>query len=106
MPEMLEQAVVRRHIAPEQWRLLAALSVLAVLLGLVIGQERWLYLPVIALLPLLWFWPVEIAMGMLAILLPFEQIALLSQRSLTSFAFVLAVGVLCGVGFLDRKSVV
>lgn len=103
MPEMLEQAVFRRHIAPEQWRLLAGLSVLAVLLGLVIGQERWLYLPVIALIPLLWFWPVEIAMGGLAILLPFEQIALMSERSLASFALVLAIGVLCGVGFLSSR---
>jgi O-antigen ligase len=103
MLNMLEQAVAGKHVAPERWRLLVGLSALAVLLGIVIGQERWLYLPVIALVPLLFFWPVEIGMGALAILLPFEHIALMSERALASLALVLAVCVLCGVGLLSAR---
>jgi O-antigen ligase len=103
MLDMLEQAIARKHIAPERWKLLVSLCALAVLLGIVIGREQWLYLPVIALVPLLFFWPVEIALGALAMLVPFEHIAMMSQRALATFALVLAVCVLCGVGLLSAR---
>lgn len=100
---MLEQTIARKHFATERWRLLFALSVAAVLLGIVIGQEQWLYLPVIALVPLLWFWPVEVAIGTLVILIPFEHIALLSDRAVASLALVMATGVLLAVGMVGRR---
>lgn len=103
MPIMLAQAIGRKHLGPEHWRLLVSLSIVAVLLGIIIGQERWLYLPAIVVVPVIYFWPVEVTMGALAALVPFEHIALLSQRALATFALVLAVTVLSGVGFLGSR---
>ena len=103
MPDMLEQTIARKHFATKHWTLLVGLSAVAVLLGIVIGQERWLYLPAIVMVPVLYFWPVEFSMGALAVLVPFEQIALLSQRALASFALVLIVGVLSCVGLLGSR---
>ena len=67
-------------------------------------------MPVAALLPLLWFWPVESAMGVAVLLLPFEYVTLLgtsgdgdSDRSLMSVALLLAFCVLVAVGIVGRR---
>ena len=66
-------------------------------------------MPAAAMLPLLWFWPVEIAMGAAVVLLPFEYVTLLgiggdgSDRTLMSVAILLAFVVLCAVGVVGRR---
>ncbi len=67
-------------------------------------------MPAACLLPLLWFWPVESAMGLAVLLLPFEYVTLLgtssdgdSSRSLMSIALLLAFCVLVAVGIVGRR---
>ena len=74
------------------------------------GQGNWFLVPAVALLPLLWFWPVEVAMGAAVVMLPFEYITLLgvssgggSDRTLMSVAILLAFVVLCAVGVAGRR---
>ena len=58
---MQDDALIRKGLASGQWVLPLAIGVLAVLIGVVVGQGGWFFLPAVALLPLLWFWPVEVA---------------------------------------------
>jgi O-antigen ligase len=85
---------------------LAIVSGIAVLLGLAAGQGRWYLFPLVPILALLWFWPIELAMGAVVVLLPFEGITVVdggSGRGLMSLAFVLAILVLFGVGLVHNR---
>src|ERR1700730_13860459 len=102
---MHEDALIRKGPAFEHWAIPIAIAALAVLIGIVVGQGGWFYLPAIALLPLLWFWPVEVAMGAAVILLPFEYVTSLgtgTDRTLMSLAVILAFFLICAVGVVDR----
>jgi len=103
---MHEDALIRKGPAFEHWAIPIAIAALAVLIGIVVGQGGWFYLPAIALLPLLWFWPVEVAMGAAVILLPFEYVTSLgtgTDRTLMSLAVILAFFVICAVGVVGRR---
>ena len=80
------------------------------MIGVVVGRGGWFFLPAVAVLPLLWFWPVEVAMGAAVLLLPFEYVTLLGtsssgggDRTLMSLAIVLAFCVLVGAGVVGRR---
>ncbi len=80
------------------------------MIGVLLGQGGWYFLPVVVLLPLLWFWPVETAMGAAVLLLPFEYVTSLgasasggSDRTLMSLAVVLAFCVLVAAGVVGRR---
>jgi O-antigen ligase len=107
---MHEDALIRKGPALGQWIVPLAIAAVAILIGVVVGQGRWIFLPVVALLPLLWFWPVEIAMGAAVVLLPFEYVSSLgvsggggSDRTLMSVAILLAFLVLCAAGVVGRR---
>jgi O-antigen ligase len=107
---MQQDALIRRNPAFEQWAIPVAITVFAIFIGVVVGQGNWIFVPAVAMLPLLWFWPVEIALGAAVVLLPFEYITLLgvgggesSDRSLMSVAILLAFVVLCAVGVAGRR---
>jgi len=107
---MHQDALIRRSPAFEQWAIPIAIGALAIFIGVAVGQGNWLFVPAVAMLPLLWFWPVEIAMGAAVVLLPFEYVTLLgvssgggSDRTLMSVAILLAFGVLCAAGVAGRR---
>ena len=79
---------------------LAGVGTAAVLVGMVVGRGLWLVLPAIALMPLLWRWPVEVSMGGVGILLPFEGISAIGsgQRGPMTIAFILSIWVVFAVG--------
>ena len=110
MDFMHEDAVIRKGPAFGPWAIPLAIAAVAILVGVVVGQGGWYFVPVAALLPLLWFWPVESAMGVAVLLLPFEYVTLLgtsgdgdSDRSLMSVALLLAFCVLVAVGIVGRR---
>ena len=107
---MHEDAIIRKGPAFGSWVIPLAIAGVAVLIGAVVGQGGWYFVPAACLLPLLWFWPVESAMGLAVLLLPFEYVTLLgtssdgdSSRSLMSIALLLAFCVLVGVGIVGRR---
>lgn len=107
---MHEDALVRKAPAFGPWAAALAIGAIAVLLGVVVGQGGWFFVPAAALLPLLWFWPVEVAMGAAVLLLPFEYVTTLetgsdgsSDRTLMSVALLLAFCVLMAVGVIGRR---
>jgi O-antigen ligase len=107
---MHDDALIRKGLASGQWVLPLAIGVVAVLIGVVVGQGGWFFLPAVALLPLLWFWPVEVAVGAAVLLLPFEYVTTLgigsggsSDRTLMSLAILLAFAVLCSAGVAARR---
>lgn len=107
---MHDDALIRKGPAFGQWVVPLAIGAVAVLIGVVVGQGGWFFLPVVALLPLLWFWPVEVAMGAAVLLLPFEYVTSLgtsssggSDRTLMSLAVVLAFCVLVATGVMGRR---
>jgi O-antigen ligase len=103
---MHQDALIRKGPALEHWAIPIAIGALAILIGVVVGQGGWYYLPAVALLPILWFWPIEAAIGAAVILLPFEYVTSLgegSDRTLMSLAVVLAFVVLCAVGVVARR---
>jgi len=53
----------------------------AALIGFSIGGEFWYVAVLLALSPLLLLWPIEIALGMFAVLLPFERVAAVGAQS-------------------------
>ena len=107
---MHEDAIIRKGPAFGSWVIPLAIAAVAVLIGAVVGQGGWYFVPAACLLPLLWFWPVESAMGLAVLLLPFEYVTLLgtssdgdSSRSLMSIALLLAFCVLVAVGIVGRR---
>jgi O-antigen ligase len=110
MNSMHQDALIRRNPAFEQWAIPIAIGAVAIFIGVVVGQGKWIFVPAVALLPLLWFWPVEVAMGAAVVLLPFEYVTMLgvdsgggTDRTLMSVAILLAFSVLCAVGVAGRR---
>src|ERR1700688_3741870 len=107
---MHQDALIRRGASFEQWAIPIAAVALAVAVGVMVATGRWMYLPGVALIPLLWYWPVEIGVGAAVVLLPFEYVSMLStgtaegnDRSLMSVAVLLAFVVLCAVGVAGHR---
>src|ERR1700726_115302 len=107
---MHQDAIIRRGPSFEQWAIPLAAVALAVAIGIMVATGGWIYLPGFALIPLLWYWPVEIGVGAAVVMLPFEYVSMLNtgsadgnDRSLMSVAIVLAFVVLCAVGVAGRR---
>lgn len=79
----------------------------ALLIGLFVGEAKWFYLIAIAALPLAALWPVPTALGMFALLVPFDAIAIVgggeSGTTLTWFAGVAAALVLFLAGLASGR---
>ena len=94
-----------------QWdaqTVVAILSVLlALLLGVTIAQERWLFVAAIAVMPLVILRPVELSLGAFAMLIPFDSVvALGSGKAGTTVTFVVgaaSAGLLFLTGMLGHR---
>lgn len=51
------------------------------ILSIAITEERWLYCLALAAIPALFFWPLEMSLGLYAMLVPFDSIALFGHYS-------------------------
>ncbi|MGH9502217.1 MAG: O-antigen ligase family protein [Terriglobales bacterium] len=94
-----------KSLTVEPWIGPLAISAGAILVGVIAGQGLWMFLPVVALVPLFWNWPVEMALGGVALLLPFEGISVIGggERGLMSLAFVISIWVVLVVGVVGRR---
>ena len=79
----------------------------AVILGTTIAMENWLFLLVVAVLPFVILWPVQTSLGVFALLLPFDSIAVVGESNtaatLTWSAGAAAGLVLLGTGLLQDR---
>jgi O-antigen ligase len=99
------------NLGPRKWdaqTVAASLAVLfALLLGVTIAQEKWLFLIAIGLMPLVILWPVEFSLGAFAMLIPFDSVgAMGSEKTGTTVAFVVgaaAGGLLLFTGMAGRR---
>lgn len=61
----------------------------ALLLGVSVGTNHWLFAVMLLALPLVLQWPVRVSLGLFALLLPFDAISVLGQgKSGTTLTFV------------------
>ena len=67
-----ENVLTRRSPVFGQWVMPLAVGSAAVMIGVLLGQGGWS--AGCGSFPLLWFWPVETAMGVAVLLLPFEYV--------------------------------
>ncbi len=65
---MHQDALIRRGASFEQWAIPIAAVAIAVVVGVIVATGGWIYLPAVALIPLLWYWPVEVAVGAAVVL--------------------------------------
>jgi O-antigen ligase len=83
-----------------------ALSGIALLAGVAIAEERWPYLLILALAPLLWYFPVQTTVGLFALLIPFEGITQLpGGTTVVWIVGLLAGATLVAVGLLNNRIV-
>src|SRR5262249_46669817 len=68
-------------------------------------QGQWAIIPAIILVPFLWRWPIAVALGGVACLLPFEGITRIGgeERGLMSLAFVASMWVVFAVGIVSGR---
>src|SRR5579862_3146905 len=77
----------------EQSRLLLAIAAVAVLIGLVVAQAQWFLLAAVGAFVVSLFWPVQIALGVFGLLVPFDNIAVLSSaKSGTTLTYLVGAG--------------
>ncbi len=102
---MLQHTLSRKRFSLETWGAPLAVCFAAAMVGVIIGQGRWIFLPAVALIPMLWRWPVETALGGVVLLLPFEGISVIGggERGLMSLAFVVSLWVVFAVGIVSGR---
>jgi O-antigen ligase len=79
----------------------------AVIAGTMVGQGNWLYVAVLAAAVFAMLWPIEVALGLYAFLLPFDSVSVLQQGSsgttLNWVVGALAAMALLGTGIVKRR---
>ena len=84
-----------------------ACIVAGVVIGKLVGDEKWFFLIALVVLPFIARWPVETALGMFVLVIPFDEIAIIggvdNGTSLTFFVGAAAVSILCLVGLAHRR---
>lgn len=85
----------------------AGVALTAIMIGLAIGKGNWIYLLPIAFLVCILFWPVAMALGCFALLIPFENASAISgvarRFSVTTAMGIVAALVLVVVGLAGRR---
>jgi O-antigen ligase len=95
------QIVLRRFPSAP---LFLVLTVIALFAGVAIAEEAWPYLLMLALAPLIWYFPVQTTVGLFAFLVPFEGVTQLpGGTTVIRLVGLLAGGTLVAVGFLDNR---
>jgi len=81
----------------------------AAAVGLVIAKEKWIAFAAVAVLLLVIRWPVEVSLGTLALLLPFDSVRLFGGpgegTAVTYFVAAFTAAVLLLTGFLQKRFV-
>ena len=78
----------------------------ALLLGLAVGQGYWRYVLLLAFVPVVLRWPVEVTFGLFVLLIPFEDISQLNGEGSSTLVWVsglLAAGGLIAVGLIGKR---
>lgn len=90
-----------------QYFLFGLVAITAVVIGLAIGQGQWLLGLGALVVPFVLLYPVQFALGLFVLLIPFDSVVVLGQaekgRTLTWFAGAGAVLILAGVGFAAQR---
>jgi O-antigen ligase len=93
--------------SPSSYVALALLAITSVVVGLLAGLGQWVFALGALGIPLMMLCPVQVGLGVFAILLPFDQIAVLGQaehgRTLTWFAGAAATVILLSVGLVSQR---
>jgi hypothetical protein len=106
---MQAKATIWSEIAtlpPQLWqnRLLLVVMAVAIVLGVSIAHENWIYLAVLGALPFVLLWPVQVALGVYALLLPFSDVDVLGGGgTLAWFVGVAAAAILLGIGLVHKR---
>jgi O-antigen ligase len=86
--------------------ILIILSGVALAAGVAIAEAWWPYLLLLALAPLLWYFPIQTTMGLFVLLIPFEGITELpGGTTVVRIVGLLAGGTLVAVALLDNRIV-
>jgi O-antigen ligase len=79
----------------------------ALVIGAFVAEAKWTYLIAIAVLPFAAWWPIETALGMFALVLPFDAIAVAGQgdraTALTFFVGAAAASILLAAGLVSGR---
>lgn len=79
------------------------------MIGLVVAQAKWTYLAALGAFMVALFWPVQIALGVFGLLVPFDNVTVLSSaKSGTTLTFLVGAGaaaILLGTGLASRRLV-
>jgi O-Antigen ligase len=79
----------------------------ALVIGACVGEAKWTYLAAIAVAPLVVWWPVQTALGMFVLVVPFDTIAIMggsdSGTTLTFFVGAAATGILLVTGLATGR---
>jgi O-antigen ligase len=106
---MQAKATIWSEIAtlpPQLWqnRLLLVVMAVAIVLGVSIAHENWIYLAVLGALPFVLLWPVQVALGVYALLLPFSDVDVLGGGgTLAWFVGVATAAILLGIGLVHKR---
>lgn len=96
-----------RFATLRRWGWIALLIGGAAFLGWTVANEYWLLLLPLAVLPLLAMWPIPLAFGAYAFLIPFDAVGVVGGErggaAITFFVGGLAGGVLLLTGYLRRR---
>lgn len=79
---------------------------IAALLGHSIAHENWLIVGGLFFIPLYLLWPVETSLGLFALFVPFEAVAMLGGSESTTISWLAGAAAGCGllaVGVIDRR---
>jgi O-antigen ligase len=96
------------ELVHQRWMAFLAVFGSAIVLGLAIGTEKWIYLGLLAAGVVVLYRPVEVAVGLFALIMPFDSIALIgndssSGRTITWFVGAGAAVVLIASGLAGRR---
>jgi len=90
-----------------QYTISGLVAITAIIIGLAVGQGHWIIALGALAIPLVLLYPVHIAFGVFALLVPFDEIAAIGEashgRTVTWFAGVGAVLVLLVAGLATRR---
>lgn len=78
----------------------------AVAIGYTVGEGKWQYTLVLVALGCVLWWPVQMSLGIFALLVPFDFIPLLGGKSGTTLTFYVgaaSIGILLVEGFMNRR---
>lgn len=93
----------------ESSTLLLGIGAAAVMIGLVVAHAKWTYLAAMGAFIVALFWPVQIALGVFGLLVPFDNVTVLSSaKSGTTLTFLVGAGaaaILLATGLTSKRLV-